>query len=149
MALRTCIGLALALLAAGASAADLEEGLRSYKAKDYPAAAQLLTRAAEVGSAQAQSILGWMNLMGEGMHKDAVRAAAWYRKAALQGNGSAQYNLGLLYGNGEGVKQDLGQALYWFRKAAEQGDPRAKDNVALIEARQRVVEGEREHSGSR
>ena len=71
--------------------------------------------------------LGNRYLMGDGVPKDAGRAAQWYRKAAEQGHAAAQRNLGYAYRHGEGVPKDAAQAAQWYRKAAEQGDAVAQE----------------------
>jgi hypothetical protein len=127
--------LALILGVGGASAEDLAAGLKSYQQGDYGAALQPLARAGGRGSAQAQALLGWMYLHGEGVVQDPAQAASWLRKAALQGNAGAQFNLGQLYTKGgSGIGQDFTLALEWFEKAGNQGDPRAQYNAGVIHA---------------
>ena len=77
-------------------------------------------KAAEQGNAVAQTKLGLMFTMGEGVPEDYTEAASWFRKAAEQGHAFAQYNLGVMYANGDGVPEDDAEAVRWFRKAAEQ-----------------------------
>ena len=134
MRLYTSVALALALvLGPGlAIAGDLEAGLKFYKEGNYADAARLLALSGKQGSAQAQALLGWMYLHGEGVAQDPAQAASWLRKAALQGNAGAQFNLGQLYTNGTGVTRDFKQALEWFEKAGAQGDPRAQYNAGVI-----------------
>ncbi len=47
---------------------------------------------------------------GDGLVKDAARAASWYRKAANGGHAGAKYRLGLLYYRGAGVGQSWSEA---------------------------------------
>ena len=129
---RIALALALVLSAGLAVAGDLEAGLKSYKEGEYADAARFLARSGNQGSAQAQALMGWMYLHGEGVAQDPAQAASWLRKAALQGNAGAQFNLGQLYTNGTGVIRDFKQALEWFEKAAGQGDPRAQYNAGVI-----------------
>ncbi|WP_193771509.1 tetratricopeptide repeat protein [Candidatus Magnetaquicoccus inordinatus] len=77
-------------------------GKRIGKAKNYqgaPGAAitqdhekgvAWLTRATACGYEPAQSQLGRMYSVGEGVKQDAKKAAEWYRKAADQGNATAK-----------------------------------------------------------
>ena len=81
---------------------------------------QRLTELAEQGDADAQFDLGVMYENGEGVRKNAVRAASWYRKAADQGSAEAQNNLGTMYEIGSGVQESLRQAMALYRKAADQ-----------------------------
>ncbi len=43
---------------------------------------------------------------GDGVKKDAVKAAEWYERAAALGVSDAMIGLGYLYGRGKGVKVD-------------------------------------------
>ena len=54
-------------------------------------------KAADQGNAKAQSNLGVMYYIGEGVPKDDTQAVYWYKKAADQGLADAQYNLGFMY----------------------------------------------------
>ena len=83
---------------------------------------QSIKERAEQGDAEAQSALGIMYDLGEGVPEDDAEAVKWYRKAAEQGNADAQCNLGIMYDLGEGVPEDDAEAAKWFRKAAEQGE---------------------------
>ena len=87
---------------------------------------------AEQGDRSAQSILGLMYYLGQGVPQDYAEAAAWYRKAAEQGDADAQFDLGYMYNNGEGVPQDHAEAIKWFRKAAEQGDASAQFDLGYM-----------------
>jgi hypothetical protein len=87
---------------------------------------------ANAGDALAQSCLGWMYDVGQGISQDYAQAAQWYRKAADQGNSSAQYNLGVMNQQGHGVPQDFVQAAQWFRKAAERGEVYAQANLGSM-----------------
>jgi TPR repeat protein len=77
------------------------------------------TRAkAKKGDARAQSALGEMSILGQGVPQDYAKAATGYRKAAAQELAEAQYYLGFTYANGQGVPQDYVQAHMWFNLAA-------------------------------
>ncbi len=51
-------------------------------------------QAAELGSAEAQYLLGWMCQNGEGGEKDPLEAVTWWEKAAAQGHSGAKFSLG-------------------------------------------------------
>ena len=89
--------------------------------------------AAEQGYASAQSILGNMYLMGEGVSGDAAEAVRWYRMAAEQGYASAQFNLGLMYDNGVGVLEDARLAHMWYNIAGANGSEEARGRRDTIE----------------
>jgi TPR repeat protein len=86
---------------------------------------------AESGDADAQSMLGYMYLTGEGsVLQDYTLALSWFSKAAEQGNWFAQYKLGEMYYYGVGVNQNYAEALKWYRKSAAQGILKAEFSVA-------------------
>jgi len=90
-----------------------------------------LHKAAETGHINAQAILGFYYLTGEGVQKDEAQAAKWFLKAAEQGNPSAQCQIGLMLYSGKGIQKDEAQAAKWFQKAAEQGNPDAQYQIGL------------------
>jgi TPR repeat protein len=100
--------------------------------QDFSQAAFWFRRGAELGDAEAQSILGVLYAEGKGVPQDYAQAAAWDRKAAEQGDIDAQFNLGTLYVQGRGVPQDYKQAVEWLTKAAVQGEPHAQYNLAVM-----------------
>lgn len=77
-------------------------------------------KAAGLGHAHAQYVLGQCYDKGLGVPEDDVEAAKWYRKAAEQGHAEAQDNLGQCYRWGVGVSRDYVEAVIWRRKAADQ-----------------------------
>ena len=85
---------------------------------------------AEQGNVEAQSEIGTMYALGQGVPQDYAQAAYWRRKAAEQGDAVAQSKLGTMYAIGQGVTQDTAQAMMWIRKAADQGDADAQNNLA-------------------
>lgn len=91
-----------------------------------------LTQRAEAGDAPAQFELGRAYYRGNGVAKDAEKAALWIRRAAEAGYRDAIEGLGFLYTTGNGVAQDEEEAVKWFRLAAEAGSARAKLNVGLL-----------------
>ena len=86
---------------------------------------------AEAGDAKAQSQLGYLYYVGEGVPQDYAMAVDWYRKAAVQGDKDAQYNLAVAYAFGEGTKQDYKEAVIWYRRAAEQGHAIAQYSLGI------------------
>lgn len=98
----------------------LQAGLEAYQEGDYPTALRKLIPLANQGNATAQLRLGVMNDMGQGVVKNAQRAAMRYRQAANQGNAEAQFHLGEKYEFGQGVTQNKPFALKWYNKSAAQ-----------------------------
>src|SRR5438094_5062081 len=75
--------------------------------------------------------LGLMYGNGDGVAKDAARAAALYRKACDGGDARGCTNLGVMYANGDGVAKDAAQAVALNRKACDGGDAGGCTNLSL------------------
>ncbi len=135
--------IAAAVLFVSTARADLQAGLRAYTEKDYTTAYTLLMPEAEKGNAQAQNLLGVMNMNGLGRPKDDAEAVKWYRLVAEQGGAGAQYKLGVMYANGHGVLQDDKEATAWFQKAAQQGNAGAKAYLRILYQRDHLDHSQR------
>ena len=101
------------------------------------ASSEWLRRAADMGSAVAQGLMGDLYYSGEAVDgewvsEDYALAAEWYRKSAEQGNAWAQQRLGEMYHRGEGVPLDTAIAVEWWGQAAEQGNTEAQEWLAHI-----------------
>ena len=105
---------------------DLSKGTQ-HTPLDFAKVAFWDHKAAEQGYAKAQSELGVMCELGNGVPQDFDEAVSWYRKAADQGYAPAQINLGMAYSKGRGVQQDHAEAVMWYRKAAQQGNADAQN----------------------
>lgn len=77
-----------------------------------------------------QEALGYEN--GEGVDRDAAKAAELYCKAARLGDAQAQFNLGWMYANGRGVERSDATAAFFFHAAAEQGLEQAVRMLANV-----------------
>jgi TPR repeat protein len=86
-------------------------------------AARLVTQAAEMGFAPAQTQLGLYLGEGIGVPRDKVKAVSWYEKAAAQNFATAEYLLGYCYLYGQGVATNFDTANEWLRKAAKHDSP--------------------------
>ena len=82
-----------------------------------------VTRQANSGDPDAQTILGALYQLGNIVPLDLKLAAAWYAKAAAQGNATAQAHLGALYVEGRGVPKDVEKGIALISRSAEQGTP--------------------------
>ena len=69
---------------------------------------------------------------GEGVTRDAARAAALYCEAARLGDAEAHFSLGWMYANGRGIPRDNRMASLFFGMAAEQGHEYAKKMLAFV-----------------
>jgi len=96
-----------------------------------------LTRAAQLGWAPSQELLGIVLLNGMGgQAKDPVRAVGLLRQAAEQGSGTAEalYGEALLRGTG-GLATDREAGLTWLRKSADQDNPTGLHILGLAQVR--------------
>ena len=91
-----------------------------------------ILRLAEQGIAPAQSYLGYMYVMGQGVPQSYSEAFKWFRNAAEQGDSMAQSQLGTAYVEGFGVNKDYEEAAKWFHKAAEQGNKEAQHSLGFM-----------------
>jgi len=102
--------------------------------RDFAAAFNLYSRAAELGYAAAQYNLACMYMNGMGVGRDYALARHWLEKAA-QGNSAdcdAQFTLATLYERGLGCNVDLEAARSWYERAAQNGSGRAQYDLACI-----------------
>jgi hypothetical protein len=106
-------------------AVDAEEAFKQgksyYNQNDFTQAASWFHKAASLGHANAQSLIGSMSLIGKGIPRDTRLAIYWLKRAAKQGHVEAQSLLGAIYLVGKDTPQDLVQAELWLRKSSEQG----------------------------
>ncbi|KAF9354905.1 hypothetical protein BGX26_007218 [Mortierella sp. AD094] len=118
--------------------AAYKEGLSYYYGdgvtKDYFKASTFLVKAANLGHASAQRLLGLMYRYGKGVPQSYPKAFEWYHKAAQQGHAEAQREVGSLYRDGFGVTQDYFKAVEWYLKASENGDVAAQINLGSLYA---------------
>jgi hypothetical protein len=82
--------------------------------------------AANNGSIDCQSDLGWCYKFGKGTIIDYEKAAYWSEKAAIKEDRRAQYDLADLYFNGDGVERNIELQYYWMFKSAKNGCPNAQ-----------------------
>ena len=68
-------------------------GTESYQAGDYDKALKYLTKAAELGDAEAHFHLGYMYMEGEGVETDKERGVYHYEKASIGGHPKARSKL--------------------------------------------------------
>ncbi len=120
------------LYRAGEAGADTTTKAASRRAPHLASAVEWLTRAAELGHADAQYELGQMHAQGLGTAQDFERALHCYQQAAEQGHDKAQFNLGFLHAHGQGVAQDYVKAYEWYAISDASGYALAKQNLDFI-----------------
>jgi TPR repeat protein len=99
---------------------------------DVQVAIQRFKRAAELGDAISQAILGDIFSNGELVKPDYDQAAKFYRMAAEQGQRDGEFGLAARYIAGEGVPEDPNEALRWFKAAADQGHADAQYDLGAM-----------------
>lgn len=85
------------------------------------AAAHWMLKAAQLGHADAQTILGQWLLDGHGVTRAPSEALAWFLKAAIQGQAMGMNMAGRCFENGWGTEADTFVAANWYRQAAGKG----------------------------
>ena len=108
--------------------------------QDYLKAYDLFLEAAKAGHVGAQSYLGRMLCMGEGIAQNYDEAIKWLLPASEAGDPDAQNRLGVRYRCGQGVVQDYLEAARLFKLSAEQGNPKALFNLATLHQEGQGVE---------
>jgi TPR repeat protein len=109
-------------------ALHIEAQLAMNKGQMTPKAWELFNKAANKGSAKAQTFLGICYDNGShGCEKNIYTAMEWYKKAADQGYMDAQFLLGVSY-----FSQNDNRCIELFKKAAEQGHARAQYALGVI-----------------
>ncbi|HEY9509646.1 MAG TPA: tetratricopeptide repeat-containing serine protease family protein [Verrucomicrobiae bacterium] len=113
-----CIG--WVFLALTSNAAVSSEDFKEYK------------KQAERGDVDAETAIGTMYHLGQGVPQNYEEALKWYRQAADHGSAIAQHNLGVMYLKGQGVPENWSVAAQWITKAAKQGYAQAEMNLGLL-----------------
>ena len=112
------------------SDSDVILGLNLYAQKNYPAARDAWTRAANLGNPAAMTHLAKMLGDGVGGAANPQEALGLFSKAAALGDLEAMTFLGFLHESGDLGKTDIDQALQWYRRAAAAGQLQAMANLS-------------------
>jgi TPR repeat protein len=100
---------------------------------NFAEALPLFRRAAELGHAEAQYLVGSAYARGSTIvPRDDGLALHWFRLAAQQGHAKAQSSLAQMYKEGRGVGTDYAEAMKWYRTAAAAGDVGGQYGMALM-----------------
>ena len=93
-------------------------------------------RLADRGNDEAQDMVGYFLIEGEGTDRDPGGAEKYFLRSAEQGNETAMSELALYYSLGMlGCCRDPQKAFYWNRKLAELGDKRGELEMMQAYAR--------------
>ena len=110
-----------------------------YGTRNPELAINWLTKAADIGDIEAQSILASVYANTRQIHfirvevpKDEKKAFMWAERAARNGGANEWCFLGRMYAEGIGVPQDDRKAFNWIKMAADQGNEAAmKDLIPM------------------
>ena len=101
-------------------------GEACFQKKDYAGACLKFEKAAEIGNAHAQYMLGQLHEKGLGVKEDYRAASVFYHMAAENGNADAQFRLGEWCKLGMGGMEEKNEtARKWYAMAADQGHAEA------------------------
>lgn len=102
--------------------------------RDYSKALKYLLPLADSGIVMAQSAIGEMYFLGDGVEIDDLKAEKYLRLAAMQGDKRAQEFLAGMYMAGRGVEFDVVQGYMWNFVAAENGNSEAAQGRIWLRA---------------
>lgn len=108
----------------------LEFARRNVKSANYPWAKYCYERAVSLGSKDAAFELGQWLYEGNGIDRDAPKAAELLGSCGEAGNIEAQKLLASMYRENRGITPDIEQEMYWIQKAAENGDADLQSKLA-------------------
>lgn len=89
--------LMFSMLAGGAHADELADGVAAWDKQDYARAHQIFSKLAQSGNAEAQLLLGEMYGFGEGVPENMEQATLWIGRAQAQGHKDAAASLGTMH----------------------------------------------------
>ena len=107
----------------------IREGLNFYDEGNYADALRRWRTASEVGSREADFLLGFLY---DGVLQNDKQALLFFTKAAISGHVQAQVNVGLKYERGEGTNINKEKAIYWYSQAAFNQDDNAQFRLASL-----------------
>ena len=97
----------------------MQKGAAAYKSENFSLALSYFKPLSKAGLGDAQAMLGYMYLDGQGVPQNTSEALLWLEKAANQGVSEASTMLGHAYLDGDkGFKQSDQDGAYWFFRAA-------------------------------
>src|SRR5687768_10361569 len=99
---------------------NFDEGLKSFDAKDYKKAIELLKPYADNGNCTAQFVIGYTYQYGLSVEKNDTLAINWLKKSAEQKQPAAMGPLAAaLFGNAGTNRENMIHAYMWAMLAAE------------------------------
>lgn len=89
-------------------------------------------KAAELGHAESQNMVGIYYARGIEVVQNQRLAAQWFEQSAQKGSSFGQYHLGAAYEGSQGVDRNEEAAVFWYEKSALQGNYYAKHALAAM-----------------
>jgi len=149
-----CFSLLLCFVFPILSYADqIEDAKAAIQNEKFTKSYELLLPLAEENNAEAQFLLGFLYINGDGVEKDDTKGLSWIMKSARQGysearssalaicldlanqgNANAMYSMGYMYLNGWGGEQDPDVGIGWLENAAKNGHDRSAEVLSGIYA---------------
>ena len=117
-----------------AVAGPYEDGVEAHKKGEMDKAVELYANAASQGVVDAQMLLGYLYMNGEGVPKNLAKAFGLFKQAADNGDVKGQEQLAMMFDNGLGVPRDYAEAAKWYDKAARQNSGEAQKTLGLMYA---------------
>lgn len=100
--------------------------------KDPVKAVYYYQKAADLGQARGEGILGYCYGEGFGVEKDESKAFDLYLSAAYKGESVSMYNVAHCYEDGIGVQRSVPDAILWYKRSAELGNCYAQNSLGYI-----------------
>ncbi|MFN3891612.1 MAG: SEL1-like repeat protein [Beijerinckiaceae bacterium] len=111
--------------------------------QDFPRAALLFRKAAELGDVDAAYGLAVLYREGTGVPRDRAESVKWLKRAAEERHIAAMVEFAVALFNGDGVEKSESGAAMYFGRAAQANSPVAQNRLARLYAAGRGVKANR------
>ena len=110
-----------------------EQGKDAFDKKDYVQSFSLFNEAVAEGDFDAEHILGFLYVSGQGTTKDLKKGIQLIEQSVKRGNPKGMFTLGQLYYNGAfGVQKDQKRGLELLQDSAKKGNEKAQAELQKI-----------------
>lgn len=110
-----------------------EQGKESFEKKDYVLAFTFFNEALTEGNLEAEPMLGFLYVSGQGTTKDIARGINLLDQSVKRGNPKGMFTLGQLYYNGAfGVQKDQKHGLELLQASAKNGNEKAQSELQKL-----------------
>ena len=110
----------------------VEQAMKMFYAGDLHGSIEMLRKAIDLGSPEAEMELGWRYEGGYGVPQDFKQAFYWYDQSAKHHYAKGARALGGLYFFGKGVRQDYSMALPLYEVGGWAGDHLAQYQLGYM-----------------